>query len=91
METSRSFGAFRVDSSPPVAGHVYDSTDATNNTHLRDFDWVKEMTSLCASWEDFHDPHTSIMGYSWNIGLCVGCNDVLVEQYLGLRNGMRFL
>ena len=88
IKTFRTFGAFQVDSSAPLAGHVYDSPAAANETHLRDYDWVTEMTSLCASWEGFHDPHSSIVGYAWKIGLCKGCNDVLVEQFIGLANGM---
>ena len=91
LKTSRTFGAFQVDGSTPFEGHVYDSPAATYETHLRDYDWVTEMKSLCASWEGFHDPHSAIVGYTWEIGLCEGCSDVLVKQFVGLDNSMSFL
>ncbi|XP_022107048.1 uncharacterized protein LOC110988105 [Acanthaster planci] len=83
--TLRSYGAFTVDASPPVAGHVFDGDLGRAPANHRDRDFQRDCTELRAFWEGFHDPHSSIIGYFWRAGTCPGCSDVVLEQYVGLN------
>ncbi|XP_022103295.1 uncharacterized protein LOC110986023 [Acanthaster planci] len=82
--TLRSYGAFTVDASPPVAGHVFDGDLVRVPANHRDRDFQEDRTELRAFWEGFHDPHSTILGYSWRAGMCPGCSDVVPEQHVGL-------
>ncbi|XP_072033178.1 uncharacterized protein [Amphiura filiformis] len=84
LTTSKSFGAFHVDTTPPTVGHVYDTLITTLS--VKDYDWATLISPICAAWEGFHDPHSSVVGYSWRLGLCKGCSDVLTQQYVGITN-----
>ncbi|XP_070572874.1 uncharacterized protein [Ptychodera flava] len=73
-----------VDASSPVGGFVYDgddkNTDKDHQTHL---------DSLAAHWYGFYDPHSPVSGYSWKIGSCSECDDVLSEEDVGLSLEMK--
>ena len=84
LVTLRSFGAFLVDASPPVAGHVLDGDPAAAPAQHRDRDGQRSRTSLAASWEGFHDPHSTLVGYAWQAGTCPLCGDVVAWQSVGL-------
>ncbi|XP_022100380.1 uncharacterized protein LOC110984469 isoform X2 [Acanthaster planci] len=83
--TLKSYGAFTVDASPPLAGHVFDGNPAHAPANHKDRDFQDDRTMLWAFWEGFHDPHSSIFEYSWRAGLCPGCTDVVPEQHVGLE------
>ena len=85
--TLKSFGAFAVDSSPPLAGHVFDGDLALESANHRDQDFQEDRTAIKAFWEGFHDPHSAIVGYSWKAGVCRGCGDVVPSQLVGLDTG----
>ncbi|XP_022105050.1 uncharacterized protein LOC110986986 isoform X2 [Acanthaster planci] len=87
--TLKTYGAFTVDASPPLAGHVFDRNPAHASANHRDQDFQEDRTVLRAAWKGFHDPHSSIVGYSWRIGLCPGCSDVVPEQHVGLDTDVR--
>ncbi|XP_072048762.1 uncharacterized protein [Amphiura filiformis] len=78
LSSLQTFGAFRVESSPPIAGHVYDG-----NVTLTDQDFQVNTKVLYASWEGFHDAHTGVIGYTWRVGSCAGCDDVLPDRDVG--------
>ncbi|XP_038071216.1 uncharacterized protein LOC119740085 [Patiria miniata] len=82
---SKSFGAYVVDASPPLAGHVFDGDPSTNH---RDRDFQEDRTAIEASWEGFHDPHSALVGYSWFSGTCPGCSDVVPWQHVGLETSV---
>ncbi|XP_038050780.1 uncharacterized protein LOC119723938 isoform X2 [Patiria miniata] len=82
--TLKSYGAFTVDASPPLAGHVLDGNPANASANHRDRDFQEDRTVIRAFWEGFHDPHSAIVGYAWRAGTCSGCSDVIPEQHVGL-------
>ncbi|XP_038057739.1 uncharacterized protein LOC119729229 [Patiria miniata] len=82
--TLKSYGAFTVDASPPLAGHVFDGNPAEAPANHRDRDFQEDRRVIRAFWEGFHDPHSAIVGYSWRAGMCPGCSDVVTEQHVGL-------
>lgn len=87
----QTFGAYLVDASPPIPGHVYDgipSLPSLSSDGKKDQDFQADTTTLYASWEGFHDPHSSLIGYWWTCGTCANCDDVLPEQYVGLQTCM---
>ena len=53
----------------------------------KDQDYQQETTSLHAFWEGFHDPHSEIISFTWMIGFCPGCSDVVKTHYLGTVTG----
>ncbi|XP_070571537.1 uncharacterized protein [Ptychodera flava] len=75
--------ALLYDTSPPEAGYVYDGCDQS-----KDSDYQIQLDYLCAQWHGFRDPHCAIKGYSWKIGSCPGCHDVVAEENLGLKTAM---
>lgn len=83
--TVASSWAFVVDVSPPVIGHVYDGPFI--NGMFIDLDNTNDHTKIAAHWKGFHDPHTSIKEYFIAVGSCSDCDDVLVEQTIGLQTG----
>ncbi|XP_072048763.1 uncharacterized protein [Amphiura filiformis] len=78
LSSLQTFGAFKVESSPPIAGHVYDG-----NVTLTDQDFQVNTKVIYASWEGFHDAHTGVIGYTWRVGSCAGCDDVLPDRDVG--------
>ncbi|XP_038051300.1 uncharacterized protein LOC119724354 isoform X2 [Patiria miniata] len=82
--TLKSYGAFTVDATPPLAGHVFDGNPVNASANHRDRDFQEDRTVIRAFWEGFHDPHSAIVGYSWRAGICSGCSDVIPEQHVGL-------
>ena len=87
MSAAKSSWAYTHDISPPSNGHIYDVKLDTVSTHSKDIDYQTEMTQLSVSWEGFHDPHSVIKYYNVHIGKCPGCNDVIVQQYVGIHTG----
>ena len=87
LTTLKSYGAFLVDASPPLAGHVFDGNQADAPSNHRDRDFQGDRSTIRAFWEGFHDPHSAIVSYSWRAGTCSGCSDVLPEQLVGLDTG----
>ncbi len=78
------FGAFLVDESPPIKGHVYDGYQIDDQ---KDQDYQQETRTLHAFWEGFHDPHSEVLHFTLRIGLCQGCDDVIKEHYVGAATG----
>ena len=91
LVTIHSFGPYLVDASPPIAGYVYDGDPGIKLASGKDKDFQTNTSTLQAFWEGFHDPHSSLIGYWWSIGTCASCDDVLPEQYVGLRISTYFL
>ena len=83
----RSFGAFVVEASPPLAGLVFDGSRFTEPSHHPDRDYQRDRGSLAAHWAPFSDPQTAVVGYTWRAGSCPGCDDVVPEQQVGLDLG----
>ncbi|XP_072034094.1 uncharacterized protein [Amphiura filiformis] len=84
----QSYGAFSVDASQPIPGHVYDGSPDLMTPNQKDQDFQTDTATLHAFWEGFHDPHSSLIGYWWIAGTCPECNDVLEEQYVGLHTNV---
>ncbi|VDI63397.1 Hypothetical predicted protein, partial [Mytilus galloprovincialis] len=78
--------AYVYDMSPPVAGHVYDGSKKTATSYMKDIDYQTDVKTLSAYWEGFHDPHSTIKAYFVSIGTCQECEDVLVNQDIGISN-----
>ena len=87
--TLKAFGAFKVDESPPVAGHVFDGDPSLASSNHRDRDFQEDRKSISAFWEGFHDPASALIGYSWKAGTCKGCSDVIPEQHIGMETGTK--
>ena len=85
MFTVATSWAFLVDVTPPVVGHVFDGPviNGTDN----DNDYTRSHDTLQAHWKGFHDQHTSIKEYFITAGSCKMCDDVLVKQPIGVREG----
>ncbi|KAI8477563.1 hypothetical protein Bbelb_447040, partial [Branchiostoma belcheri] len=49
-----------------------------------DVDFQTDTGTLHTWWEGFHDPHTALLGYSWSVGTCPGCDDVMEAEDVGL-------
>ncbi|KAK3099491.1 hypothetical protein FSP39_005250, partial [Pinctada imbricata] len=77
--------AYVVDTTPPVAGHVYDGKPI-NPVTRKDDDFQTDMTTLSVYWEGFHDPHSAIREYYISIGTCPLCEDVIEYQAIGIVN-----
>eukprot|EP00058_Branchiostoma_floridae_P023180 XP_002608670.1 hypothetical protein BRAFLDRAFT_73893 [Branchiostoma floridae] len=43
-----------------------------------------DLSTVTVTWGGFSEPHTDILEYSWMIGTCSGCDDVMEEQHVGL-------
>ncbi|XP_077866322.1 uncharacterized protein LOC144354078 [Saccoglossus kowalevskii] len=85
LSTSSTSWGIIVDSSPPVAGVVYDGEPDS----VYDEDYQIHIDHLSVWWEGFHDPHTEIVGYSWKVGSCVNCDDILEKQDVGMLAEMK--
>ncbi|XP_035661568.1 uncharacterized protein LOC118405866 [Branchiostoma floridae] len=84
VSTAISHG-FVAETSPPEAGFVYDGplTDPAD-----DLDYQTDKTTISAHWGKFHDPHTDIVSYTWRVGTCPMCRDILEEVDLGMKTDM---
>ncbi|CAH1258773.1 Hypp2075 [Branchiostoma lanceolatum] len=81
LSSTASSWAAVVETSPPVAGFVYDGVSGGDR---HDVDVQTDIETLHTWWEGFHDPHTALVGYSWSIGTCPGCDDVMEAEDVGL-------
>eukprot|EP01029_Cantina_marsupialis_P002792 TRINITY_DN1266_c0_g2_i3.p1 TRINITY_DN1266_c0_g2~~TRINITY_DN1266_c0_g2_i3.p1 ORF type:complete len:2346 (-),score=956.33 TRINITY_DN1266_c0_g2_i3:295-6780(-) len=86
-----------VDSSPPIAGSVFDGPSFHN-----DIDFQQENDVVSASWTDFNDPHSGIRMYRWAIGTeddaegvmkfkSVGLSTSAVVKGLSLVSGQKYI
>ncbi|XP_066300263.1 uncharacterized protein [Branchiostoma lanceolatum] len=69
-----------VETSPPTIGNVY---DGGRDNVANDIDYQPDVTSVHAHWDGFHDPHTAIISYSWSVGTCPKCSNILRPQNVG--------
>ncbi|XP_078658232.1 uncharacterized protein LOC144903715, partial [Branchiostoma floridae x Branchiostoma belcheri] len=76
VTTASSYG-FVVEASPPLPGFVHDGGQ-------QDIDYQHDLSTISVTWGGFHEPHTDIAEYSWMVGTCSGCDDVMEEQHVGL-------
>ncbi|KAI8519528.1 hypothetical protein Bbelb_027850, partial [Branchiostoma belcheri] len=76
VTTASSYG-FIVEASPPLPGFVHDGGQ-------HDIDYQHDLSTISVTWGGFHEPHTDIAEYSWMVGTCSGCDDVMEEQHVGL-------
>ncbi|KAI8509825.1 hypothetical protein Bbelb_122530 [Branchiostoma belcheri] len=76
VTTASSYG-FIVEASPPLPGFVHDGGQ-------QDMDYQHDLSTITVTWGGFQEPHTDIAEYSWMIGTCSGCDDVMEEQHVGL-------
>ncbi|XP_077995632.1 uncharacterized protein LOC144449084 [Glandiceps talaboti] len=74
-----------VDGTPPEEGAIYDGVASEDSA---DKDFQTNLDSLGARWDGFHDPHTTVVGYSVKIGSCPGCDDVIEEHNVGILTEM---
>lgn len=88
LSTLATSWAFRVDTTPPTAGHVYDGEKSQMVGNIKDIDFQTETKVLHSYWEGFHDSHSTIKEYYVAVGTCPGCGDVLMEQAIGITNGI---
>lgn len=79
--------AYNVDTSPPIAGHVYDGLPLSGNQS--DIDFQTDMSALNVYWEGFFDPHSAIKEYYISVGNCPGCDNVISTQAIGMVNSLR--
>ncbi|CAH1250571.1 Hypp8876 [Branchiostoma lanceolatum] len=70
-----------VETSPPEAGNVY---DGPTSCAVNDIDYQDDVTTIHAHWDGFHDPHSAIVSYTWSVGVCAGCSDILAPQNVGI-------
>ncbi|KAI8507103.1 hypothetical protein Bbelb_155420, partial [Branchiostoma belcheri] len=73
--------AVAVETTPPTMGNVY---DGRRKDVASDVDYQPGVTSIHAHWGGFHDPHTSIISYSWSVGTCPKCSNILQPQNVGI-------
>ena len=74
-----------VDASKPIPGHVYDGNPELATSDRKDQDFQTSTKTIHAFWDGFHDPHSILVGYWWMVGTCPECDDVLLEQQVGLQ------
>lgn len=79
--------AFVVDTTPPVAGHVYDG-NTSNSNGIKDVDYQTDTSSLYAYWEGFHDQHSAIREFLVCVGDCPHCDNLLSCQSIGIATGL---
>ncbi|CAH1250566.1 Hypp8875 [Branchiostoma lanceolatum] len=70
-----------VETSPPEAGNVY---DGPTSGAVNDRDYQDDVTTIHAHWDGFYDPHSAIVSYTWSVGVCAGCSDILFPQNVGI-------
>ena len=80
--------ALVVDTSPPIAGHVYDGRRVDGQQGRRDADFQTDISYLASYWEGFYDPHSTIKEYYISLGSCKECENVIGNQAIGITQGM---
>ena len=80
--------ALVVDTSAPVAGHVYDGRRKDAKPGRRDADFQTDVSYIACFWEGFHDPHSTIKEYYISLGTCNVCEDLIEHQAIGITEGM---
>ncbi|XP_078575732.1 uncharacterized protein LOC144861635 [Branchiostoma floridae x Branchiostoma japonicum] len=68
---------FVMEASPPLPGFVHDGGQ-------QDIDYQHDLSTIFVTWGGFREPHTDIAEYSWMVGTCSGCDDVMEVQHVGL-------
>lgn len=86
LSTTITSWAFVVESSPPVAGHVFDG-EKSGTSEQRDLDFQTHLNYISAYWEGFYDPQSTIKGYYISVGTCPLCQNILQHQPVGIVNG----
>ncbi|MEC9026135.1 MAG: T9SS type A sorting domain-containing protein, partial [Candidatus Neomarinimicrobiota bacterium] len=71
-----------VDTSPPVAGSVYDGLE------LVDEYWTNSQEALDLSWEDFADSLVGIASYEYAIGTAAGDSNIVSWTNVGLDSSV---
>ena len=71
-----------VDTSPPVAGYVYDGLE------LVDEYWTNSQEALDLSWEDFADSLVGIASYEYAIGTTAGDSNIVSWTNVGLDSSV---
>ncbi|XP_070572594.1 uncharacterized protein [Ptychodera flava] len=61
-----------VDTSPPIAGDVFDGPD-----HGIDIDFQSSSNRICANWQNFFDPESGISKYIWGVGTAPHLDDIV--------------
>ncbi|CAH1794764.1 unnamed protein product [Owenia fusiformis] len=67
-----------VDTSPPIAGNVYDGW-----VHDTDMEFQNRNDILCANWKNFTDPDSGISAYKIGFGTQEGLDDIVPLKTLG--------
>ncbi|XP_064646780.1 uncharacterized protein LOC135499763 [Lineus longissimus] len=70
------------DPSPPVLGYVFDGSRDQATAGRKDQNFQRDDDHIWAYW-DFSDPHSGVVSYSWSVGTCVGCGDILKDHPVG--------
>ncbi|KAL3841827.1 hypothetical protein ACJMK2_019926 [Sinanodonta woodiana] len=79
--------AYIVETSPPIAGHVYDGNSSlADQLGIKDLDFQTDLKNLTVRWEGFYDPHSAITSYYISVGTCPQCEDILTEQNIGIKS-----
>ena len=77
------------DSTPPLAGTVYDVLSSGDVSHDRDH--TPSLSEVWGRWSEWSDPHTPIVEYFWAIGTAQSANDVQDFLSVGVATGWLFL
>ncbi|KAK2161993.1 hypothetical protein NP493_1549g00025 [Ridgeia piscesae] len=70
---------FKVDTTPPLTGHVWDGCG------LADHDYSSDNRTVSAWWRGFSDDESYIDHYDWCVGTAPGKQDVVTCQDVGLH------
>ena len=73
------------DSTPPVAGTVYDTL--TSGDVSRDQDHTPSLSEVWGRWSEWSDPHSQVVEYFWAIGSGGSANDVQDFLSVGVATG----
>ena len=88
LSTVATSWAFQVDTTPPTIGHVYDGDKTVLTGTVKDMDYQTDSKVLYAYWEGFHESQSTIRDYYVSVGTCPQCEDILLEQAIGITYGM---
>ena len=80
--------ALVVDTSPPIAGHVYDGRRKDGQPGRLDADFQTDVSYIASYWKGFYDPHSTIKAYYTSLGSCAECEDIMVNQDVGITQGL---
>ncbi|KAI8482777.1 hypothetical protein Bbelb_394390 [Branchiostoma belcheri] len=71
-ETGHADRPVLVDTSPPIAGVLYDGS-----VHGHDLNFTSDPNTICANWKDFHDEESGLSHYLWGVGTVPGTDDMV--------------